>query len=429
MKPWSRRRRPEVDDQESAAAAGTAPEVPGPPAEAAPAVAEPGAVPVPDQVALAEAETEQLMHDQRSGQLEEAAVNTLGAPLSRRSPFYLGLMAGLGLLVSYGLVHMVLQLGEIITYVLVAVFLALGLEPLVSQLMRRGLRRGSAVLVVMVALLAVVAALGWIIIPTFIDQVVLLVNKTPTYLSDVQHNRLVERLDTRFDIASRLQERARSSLDAGTITSVLGGVLGAGKAVLDSVIAVVTVLVLTLYLMAALPEVKAAGYKLVPQHRRVRVVFLGEEMSRRVGGYVLGQVTVATINGILTWTMLVILSLPFPAVLAVLAALLALVPIVGTIVGGVIIVLVALTGGWLTAVIALAYYIAYHAFEAYVLSPRIMHRAVDVPAVVTILAVLAGGTLLGIVGALVAIPVAAGLSLIYEQVLVPRQQALVSPPT
>jgi predicted PurR-regulated permease PerM len=204
-------------------------------------------------------------------------------------------------------------------------------------------------------------------------------------------------------------------------------VLGAGKALVDGVIAVVTVLVLTLYLMAALPSVKGACYKLVPQQRRARVVFLGEEISRRVGGYVLGQIAVATINGVLTWTMLMILGLPFPTVLAVLAALLALVPIVGTIVGGVIIVLVALSAGWVTAAIALGYYIAYHVFEAYVLSPRIMHRAVDVPALVTIVAVLAGGTLLGVVGALIAIPVAAGLSLIYEQVIVPRQQGVTPP--
>jgi predicted PurR-regulated permease PerM len=178
--------------------------------------------------------------------------------------------------------------------------------------------------------------------------------------------------------------------------------------------------------MAAMPSVKAAAYKLAPQKRRARVVFLGEEISRRVGGYVLGQATVAAINGVLTYIMLLLLGLPFPAVLAVLAGFLALIPIVGTVVGGVAITLVALTAGWETAVFALGYYVAYHVFEAYVLSPRIMHRAVDVPAVVVIVAVLAGGTLLGIVGALIAIPVAAGLSLIYEQVLVPRQQGVPS---
>jgi predicted PurR-regulated permease PerM len=390
-----------------------------PAALASPAVAP---VPVADQIARAHQETEALLNDQLNGGLDDARVTTLGEPLNRRSPFYLGLMAGLGLLVAYGLVHMLLELTQILTFMVVALFLALGLEPLVSRLMNRGLRRGWAVFVVMISLLLLLAFIGWVIVPIFVEQIGVLIDRTPVYLTDLQHQRVVEQLDQRFQIVERIQERAKDSISPDTVTSVLGGVLGAGRAVVDGLVAVVTVLVLTLYLMAALPSVKTAAYKLVPPPRRARVVFLGEEISRRVGGYVLGQTAVAIINGALTYVMLIALGLPFSAVLAVLAGLLALIPIVGTVVGGVIITSVALSAGWITAVIALGYYIAYHSFEAYVLAPRIMHRAVDVPAVVTILAVLAGGTLLGVVGALIAIPVAAGLSLIYDQVLVPRQQ-------
>lgn len=386
-------------------------------------VAEERPVVVAEQNARAASDTEQLIDDQHNGNLDKEAVNTLGEPLNRRSPFYLGLMAGLGLLVSYGLVHVLLQLTQIITYILVALFLALGLEPLVSRLSRRGFRRGYAVLVVMLGLLAVFAFIGWVVVPTFVAQIDALVTNAPNYLTTVEHNRLVEQLDNRYHIVQQVQARVASGINAGTLTSVLGGVLGAGKVLADGVIAIVTVLVLTLYLMVALPSVKAACYKLVSYRRRARVVFLGEEVSRRVGGYVLAQTAVAAINGVLTWIMLIILGLPFPAVLAVMAGVLALIPIVGTIIGGATITLVALTaGGWLTALGALGYYILYHVFEAYVLSPRIMHRAVDVPALITIVAVIAGGTLLGIIGALIAIPVAAGLSLIYDQVLVPRQQ-------
>jgi predicted PurR-regulated permease PerM len=417
MKPWPLRRR-----WLFGAAAGPAVDEAADPGQDA----GPGAAPVPvaEQIAQADQETEQLIADHGDGNLDHAAVTTLGDPLNRRSPFIVGLMAGLGLLAAYGLVHMLLELTEILTFILMALFLALGLEPLVSQLMRRGFTRGWAVLVVMLSLLGALGLIGWVVVPTFVDQVVTLIDEAPGYLTDVQQNRFVVRLDDRFHLAQQLQDRAEEGMTAETVTSVLGGVLGAGKALFDGIVAIVTVLVLTLYLMAALPSVKAACYKLVPQRRRARVVFLGEEISRRVGGYVLGQTTVALINGVLTWIMLVTLGLPFPAVLAVLAGFLALIPIVGTIVGGVAITLVALSSGWSTAVFALGYYIAYHALEAYVLAPRIMHRAVDVPAVVTIVAVLAGGTLLGIVGALIAIPVAAGLSLIYDQVLVPRQQGL-----
>ncbi len=389
------------------------------------AVEEP--IPVAEQVATADRETESLLDDERTGGLDDDKVNTLGEPLNRRSPFYLGFMAALGVLLAYGLIHVMLELTQIITFVVVGLFLALGLEPLVSELMSRGLTRAWSVVIVMSTLLVVLVFIGWMIVPTLAEQVSSLIARTPGYLTDLQHNQVVEQLDQRFHIADRIEQQAAASVDAGSLTSVLGGVLGAGKILVDGVVATVTVLVLTLYFMAALPAAKVATYKLVSHRRRARVIFIGEEICRRVGGYVLGQTCVATINGVLAYVMLIVLGLPFPAVLAVVVGLLALVPIVGTVVGAVLVTLVALTAGWGTAVVALAYYIVYHALEAYVLSPRIMHRAVAVPPAVTIVAVLAGGTLLGAVGALIAIPTAAGLLLIYEQVLVPRQQGLTRP--
>lgn len=390
---------------------------------------EPGSPPVQVavQAARAEQETEALLIASASRDPDDPQLTTLGSPL-RRSPFSTGLMAGLGLLLAYGLVHVLLELTQILTYMVVAVFLALGLEPLVSALVRRGLRRGWAVLAVMTALVLVVVLVGYLLVPTLVDQVGALVHRGPTYVTNLQHDRVVMQLDARFHVVDQIRSQAAAALRGLTVTSVLGGVLGAGQAVLDGLVAVVTVLVLTLYLMVALPSVKASVYKLVPRGRRARVVFLGEEVSRRVGGYVLGQTAVAVINGVLAYVMLVILGLPFSTVLAVLVGLLALIPIIGTVIGALIVTLVAFSVGPVTAAIALGYYLAYHVFEAYVLSPRIMRRAVDVPAIVVILAVLAGGTLLGVVGALIAIPVAAGLSLIYEQVLVPRQQSLTADP-
>jgi predicted PurR-regulated permease PerM len=385
-----------------------------------PAVVEPPVV--SEQIAIAERETEELLREQSDGGLDDSLVNRLGEPLDRRSPFYLGFMGALGVLIAYGLVLALVQLTQIIMFIIVALLLALGLEPLVGRLMALGARRGWSVLIVMVCLVLVLVGIGWMIIPTFVDQVTTLINQTPGYLSDLQRNHIVTQIDERWHVADRLQKEAASGLDAKSVTSLLGGVLGAGKVVVDSIVAIFTVLVLTLYFMAALPAVKTAVYKLVPQARRARTIFIGEEICRRVGGYVLGQACVATVNGVLAYIMLVVLGLPFPAVLAVFVGLLAMVPIVGTLIGGVVVTLVALTNGWVIAAVALAYYIVYHLFEAYFLSPRIMRRAVEVPAVVTILAVLAGGTVLGVVGALIAIPIAAALLLIYEQVLVPSQQ-------
>ncbi|MGI8578009.1 MAG: AI-2E family transporter [Nocardioidaceae bacterium] len=381
----------------------------------------------PEQVAVqverSVRETERLVEKEATGGSNDPEVTRPGAPINRRSPFYLGFMAVLGGLIAYGLVHMVLQLSQILTFILLAVFLSLGLEPIVARLARLGMRRGWAVLIVFVGLAGVVALLGWLIVPTVVDQTTQLIDKAPSYLTQLQHNRLVEDLNSRWHITDRVkQDLQQRVLTQGTFASVFGGILGAGKAIVDGVVAAFTVLVLTLYLLVAMPRVKTAAYQLVPHSRRPRVVYLSEEITRRVGGYVLGQLCVATINGVLSYIILRILGLPFPALLAVLVGLLALVPIVGTLIGGVLVTLVALTSSWTEAVIVLGYYVGYHLIEAYVLGPRIMRRAVDVPAVITIVAILAGGTLLGVLGALIAIPVAAGLMLIYEQVIVPRQQ-------
>jgi predicted PurR-regulated permease PerM len=261
------------------------------------------------------------------------------------------------------------------------------------------------------------------VVPRVVDQIGILIDRTPSFINNLQHNQLVQDIDERWHVVDKLEEQAKAGINEGTVTSVFGGVLGAGKAVLDGVVAAFTVLILTLYFMVAMPGAKTAVYKLAPRSRRERVVYLGEEMSRRVGGYVLGQLCVAIINGVLAYIMLIILGLPFAVVLAVVLALLAFVPLVGTIIGGVLVISVALSVSWVTALIAFGYYVAYHVFESYVLAPRIMQRAVEVPGVITVVAILAGGTLLGVIGALIAIPVAASLLLLYEEVVVPRQQS------
>jgi predicted PurR-regulated permease PerM len=384
-----------------------------------------GAEPVVDAVTTeerAEEDVQNLLDDETLATREDPVAATPGPALDRRSPFLIGLLAVLGGFAGYGIVLMLVKLSSIILYVVVALFLALGLDPIVARLVRTGLSRAWSVLTVVLGAAVVAALIGWLIIPPIVDQVTALIQAAPSYINDIQNNEWFRQLNNRWHISDKILHNVQSSVTQANATSVFGGVLGAGKAFADGVIAVFTVFVLTLYFLAAMPAVKSAAYKLVPQSRRPRVMFLSEEIAHRVGRYLLGQVCVAAINGIFSYVILVALGLPFPAVLATIIGLLALVPIVGTIVGGTIITLVALTNGWLTAVVVLCYYVAYHVVETYVLAPRIMSRAVEVPPAITIVAVLAGGTLLGIVGALIAIPVAAGLLLLYHQVAVPRQQ-------
>ena len=179
---------------------------------------------------------------------------------------------------------------------------------------------------------------------------------------------------------------------------------------------------LTLYFLVSLPKVKHAAYGMVPASRRPRVISLSEEIMRRVGGYAIGQVAVATINAILSWIMMSIVGIRYAAVLAVAVGFLGLLPMVGASLGAAVVAMVAFFDDPKKAAIALIYYVVYQQLENYVVAPRIMQRTVSVPGAVTVVAALVGATLLGLLGALLAIPVAAGLLLIYEEVLVPRQQ-------
>jgi predicted PurR-regulated permease PerM len=371
---------------------------------------------------VAEHETSDLVEAGLETALENPEATSPGPPLDRRNPFLIGLGGGLGLLAALGLALLVLRLSDVITWVVVAIFVALGLEPIVGRLVAAGLSRGWAVLSTLLGFLVVCGLLGWMIVPPIIDQVTLLVNNAPQYVDHLQHSQWFVELNRRWHINDKVFKDLSGNLNQQTVTSVMGGLLGAGMVFAHVVEATFTIVVLTIYFVVVMPRAKTAFFSLVPRARRPRVVFLGEEISRRVGGYILGQLCVAVVNAIFAWIILTVLGLPYPAMLATLIGLLALVPIVGTLIGGVLMTLVALTSSWVDAVIVLSYYVGYHLFETYVLSPRIMRRAVEVPPVITIIAVIAGGALFGIVGALLAIPVAAGLLLIYDQVLVPRQQ-------
>jgi predicted PurR-regulated permease PerM len=209
-----------------------------------------------------------------------------------------------------------------------------------------------------------------------------------------------------------------------TVTQLFGGVFGAGKAVVSGAFSAFTILVLTLYFLISIHSMSEAVYRLVPASRRDRVRLLGDEIMRRIGAYVAGQLAVASINGVATYIMLSILGLDYRLVLAITVAIFGLIPLIGATLGAVVVILVALFHSWQYAVIVLLYYVIYQQIENYVVSPRIMSRTVSVPGAVTVVAALTGGTLLGMVGALIAIPAAAGVLLIIQEVVIPRQEEL-----
>jgi predicted PurR-regulated permease PerM len=357
------------------------------------------------------------------GELDEERFGTPGRPISRGHPFYLGFVGGLGLLVAYGLSRVVLQLSQVITLLVIALFFALGLDPVVRFLQARGMGRGAAVGVVFAGVIAVFVGFVAAVVPPVVSQATQLANQAPELLDSLLRSSLVRRLDEQYGIVSKASAELQSRLsDGNLLANLFGGVLGAGKAVLSGFFSAFTVLVLTLYFLASLRTLTETGYRLVPASRRDRVRLLGDEIIRRFGGYVAGQITVATINGFCTFLLLAVLRLPYGLVLALTVGLFGLIPLVGATIGAIVVVLVALFHSWQLGVVVTVYYLVYQQLENYVIAPRVMSRSVSVPGAVAMVSALAGGTLLGVVGALIAIPVAAGILLIVDEVWMPRQQ-------
>ena len=344
-----------------------------------------------------------------------------GQPLNRHSPFYIGFLGATGALLAIGLWASLGRLATTISLLLVAFFLALALDPLVQRLTRH-VRRSVAVTVVFAGVLAVLGAIGWLVLPTAVTQGSALTQQTPEYVAGVLDASWFRDLDRSYQVLDRLQVELTNKLtDQGFIEGVLGGILGAGRAVLSGTFQVFTVLVLALYLLVSLPRVKSATYALVPASRRTRVESLSEEIMRRVGSYAGGQIVIATLNAVLSFVMMTLVGVPYAAALAVVVGVLGLIPMVGATLGAALVAIVAFVDAPQKALVVVIYFLVYQQVENYVVAPRVMQHTVSVPGIVTVVAALAGGTLLGVLGALVAIPVAAGLLLIYEEVLVPRQ--------
>jgi predicted PurR-regulated permease PerM len=335
-----------------------------------------------------------------------------GRPLDRRSPFFVGMAAAAGVAVTYGVAELIIRARSVLVLIGLALFIAAGLEPVVQWLTERRMPRWAAVLTVIAAVAAVLAGFVLAAIPPLASQATALAQHLPQYLHSLRdpHSEF-GRLNIRYHIEQRITEVISSR--GGSIAS---GVLGAGKVVLSAATSAIVLIVLTIYFLAGMPRIKRFLYRFAPQSRRTRVILLGDEIFTKVGGYLLGNVLTSVVAGGGTYVWMVCCGIPYPALLALTVALLDLIPVIGSTLGGAMVTLVALTVSLPVAGLTLAFYVGYRLAEDYLLVPRIMGRTVKVPAAVTVVAVLVGAALLGLIGALVAIPAAASVRLLLQEI-------------
>jgi predicted PurR-regulated permease PerM len=340
-----------------------------------------------------------------------------GEPLSEQSPFRIAFVATMGVAVAALIVDSVIIARQVLILILVAAFLAVGLDPAVRWLVAHGLRRALAVLVIVVAALGFFGGFVAAVAPPIATQSTALVKKAPDYAERLTKNKTIDKLNKHYHFVQKLKDKANN----GISVNAFGGVLGVGKAILGFAVSTLTVIILMIYFLANMPGIKRTLYRVVPRTRRARVGLLTDEILNRVGGYVLGNLFTSLVAGLATLIWLEAFGVPYAVALSMFVAITDLIPLIGATIGAIGVTAVALFQGIPTGIATFAYYMGYQQFENYVLQPRVMKRTVDVAPVVTIVAALLGAALLGVLGALIAVPIAAGIQLLLTEVAFPRQ--------
>ena len=345
-----------------------------------------------------------------------------GPRMSSQHPLYVGFMGTVGVGVALLVYWIGSNTTQLILWIVAALFIALGLDPVVRWLEGKKLPRAAGIVVAVSTLALGVAAFFATLIPTIVQQVTQIVEEAPRWITDFVNSDFFRSIDNQYGVRERVtQELEKFVNDPEAMGGIFGGVVGFGSTVANGLFGALIVLVLSLYFLAALPAMKKWGYRLAPRSRRARVEALSEEITGSVGNYVIGQAVVALVNATFAFIVMTIVGVPFAVLLAFVVALLAFIPLVGGLIAGVIVTLIALTAGWQTAVVYAICYFAYLQFEAYFISPRIMQKAVAVPGAVAVISVIAGGSLLGVLGALIAIPTAAAILLLVKEIFIVRQ--------
>lgn len=347
-------------------------------------------------------------------------------------PFQWGFAVAFGALTAILLGNAMVSLSTVLVYIGVALFLALSLDPLVRWLEAKGMSRTLSITVVFVGFALVFAGLLAIVVPIAISQVITFAQAVPGYVTTLKEaawfQNLLVTLGTEAPVDQLLDQLRAFLSNPANLLAIGGGALAVGTGIVTGVTGGMMILILTLYFLASLRGVKKTIYRLAPAYSRPRVAEMTEQITQSVGSYMGGMFLLALANAIFSFILITLIGSPFAALLGFLALFITMIPMVGPVTFWLIASGVLLMSNWVTGLIFVVVYFAYLQVEAYVMTPMIMSKQISIPGSLVIIGALVGGTLLGLLGALVAVPVTAALLMIVDQIVVPKQDGKVVPP-
>jgi len=325
------------------------------------------------------------------------------------------IFAILGIVLAVGVVLYVLWVARhVLSWLLIALFLALALNPAVEWVQRHGIKsRGLAAGITFLVALAAVGGLAALVIPSLVDQVDNFANKVPDYVHDLTHGRgRFGFLETRYHIVERVKEAVKNG-GVGKFTVGAGAALTVTKSVLSAVVATLTIVFMTFFMMLEGPAWMERFYGVLSEESRPRWRQVGHDIYRTVGGYVTGNLFISLIAGVSSGLLLWIVGVPYAVALGLVVALLDLIPLAGATIAAIVIVLVAIAASGVTAAIIVAvFFLVYQQLENHVIQPLVYGRTVQLSPLAVLVSVLIGAQIAGVLGALAAIPIAGAIQVL-----------------
>ncbi|SDG48502.1 AI-2E family transporter [Microbacterium pygmaeum] len=350
-----------------------------------------------------------------------------GRPLWARldSPFGVGFLLTLGGLAAILLGIALTNIATVIIYIALAMFASLGLDPVLKWFERHHVKRVWAIVIVFFIFGVLAVGLLWLVVPTLIDQLGEFFSGIPATITNFESSDFYHWLEGFFGegLTTLINDIQSFLTNPSNIAAISGGILKVGAGIATALSGGLIIIVLTLYFVASLPAIKESMVQFAPARNRPKVRDMTNQITDSIGGYLMGMVILAFFNSIVAFLLHLFLGLPFPLLMGVLAFCITIIPLVGPVLYWITASILALFTSPVAALIFAICYLIYIQIEAYVITPRVMSKAISIPGSLVVIGALIGGTLLGLLGALIGVPVTASILLIIKQVFLPKQDA------